>query len=135
MIRTASLIALSAAVATVALVGSGRTPASARPNATPPPATSLGDPVACIHLRDIDSLRYYDDYTIDFEMKNRTIYRNTLPNQCPELGFEQRIAYKTSLSELCSTDVFTILHSDGTRGATCGFGKFAPVRLDSAKRR
>ncbi|HEX7712308.1 MAG TPA: DUF6491 family protein [Sphingomonadaceae bacterium] len=133
MIRTATLVTLSALA--VALAGSDRTPASARANAAPPAATSLGEPVTCIPLRDIDNLRYYDDYTIDFEMKNRTVYRNTLPNRCPELGFEQRIAYKTSLSQLCNTDVFTVLHSDGTRGATCGFGKFTPVRLASAKRR
>ena len=133
MIRTATLITLS--VAAVALAGSGRTPLSARPNPVPPAATSLGEPITCIHLRDIDSLSYYDDYTIDFKMKNRMVYRNTLPNRCPELGFEQRILYKTALSQLCSTDVFTVLHSDGSRGATCGFGKFSPIRLDSAKRR
>jgi hypothetical protein len=130
MIRPAIFIVLSAAA--LGLGGCGRMPASTGAAASAPAATALGEPVSCIQLNQIDNLRYYGDYTIDFVMKDRTRYRNSLPNQCPELGFEERIAYKTSLSQLCSTDVFTVLHSDGTRGATCGFGKFTPIRLNGS---
>jgi hypothetical protein len=128
MIRPILAIALAAA----GLAGCGEM--NHNPGVQAPAATALGEPVSCIQLNQIDNLRYYGDYTIDFEMKNRALFRNTLPGRCPELGFEERIAYKTSLSQLCDTDVFTVLHSDGTRGATCGFGKFAPIRLDSTKR-
>lgn len=128
MTRPAIIMLLSASA--LALAGCGRMPASAAVQA--PAATSLGEPVDCILTRDIDSLHYYGDYTIDFELKNHQLYRNTLPGRCPELGFEQRIAYKTSISQLCSTDTFTVIHSDGRRGASCGFGKFAPIRLDAA---
>jgi hypothetical protein len=60
------------------------------------------------------------------------VYRNTLPYSCPQLGFEERFLYKTSLSQLCSTDIITVLTSGGpdlSRGASCGLGQFQPVEL------
>jgi len=50
---------------------------------------------------------------------------NRLPNRCPGLGFEKRFAYKTSLSQLCNTDIITVITSMG-RGASCGLGTFSP---------
>jgi len=123
--RPASFVALALAIG---VSGCGKLPASAA--VTAPAATALGEPVSCIQLSQIDNLHYYGDYTIDFEMKNRTLFRNTLPGRCPELGFEQRIAYSTTINQLCSTDIFHIVHSDGSPGASCGFGKFTPIRLD-----
>jgi ethanolamine utilization protein EutP (predicted NTPase) len=57
------------------------------------------------------------------------IYRNTLPHSCPGLGFEEKFMYKTSLSQLCSVDIITVLHNAGglNRGASCGLGKFQPM--------
>jgi hypothetical protein len=126
MIRPAILTVLAASA--LALSACGKMPASA--TAPAPAAAVLGEPVSCITMNQIDQLHYYGDYTIDFEMKGGKRYRNTLPGRCPELGFEERIAYKTSINQLCSTDTFTVLHSDGTRGATCGFGKFVPIKLE-----
>ena len=61
--------------------------------------------------------------------RNR-VYRNILPNSCPSLGFEQRFSYVTSLSELCSTDIITVLYTSPVmRGASCGLGQFQPVTL------
>ena len=69
-----------------------------------------------------------DDRTIDFYMLGHKVYRNVLPQSCPELGFEERFAYKTSISELCSTDIITVFHdSPPLRGASCGLGHFQPV--------
>jgi hypothetical protein len=129
MFRPASIIALSAIA--IGLSGCAKTASEAKTRA--PAATIVGKPVECIQMTRIDNLRYYDDYTIDFVMKNGQIYRNTLPYRCPELGFEQRITYKSTINQLCRTDTFTILHTDGTRGATCGFGQFVPIKLDKAK--
>ena len=69
-----------------------------------------------------------DDRTIDFYMDGRKVYRNTLPNSCPQLGFEEKFSYSTSLSELCSVDIITVLHSPPVmRGASCGLGEFQPI--------
>ena len=71
-----------------------------------------------------------DDRTIDFITTGRKVYRNTLDYPCPQLGFEQRFAHKTSTNNLCSLDTITVLTSPGlSQGATCGLGKFQPVTL------
>jgi len=99
-----------------------------------PEATPDGPPVSCVRLTDIRATHVRSDDIIDFEMRNGKFYRNTLPIGCPQLGFEQRFLYKTSLSQLCSVDVITVLTSGGgpgglSRGATCGLGQFQPVTL------
>ena len=102
----------------------------------PPAATPAGKPQSCIPLTQIRETRVRDDRTIDFIMRGRDqVYRNTLPNSCPSLGFEQRFSYATSLSQLCSTDIITVLYSAPIqRGASCGLGQFQPVTLESKHR-
>jgi hypothetical protein len=86
-----------------------------------------GKPVSCIMPSRIRNTRVLDDKTIDFEMLNGDVYRNTLPNSCPSLGFEERFSYQLSTSQLCSVDIITVLQSGGPglmRGASCGLGEF-----------
>lgn len=89
------------------------------------------EPVDCLSLTRIRSSRVLDDRTIDFETSGGTVYRNELPHSCPGLGFEERFAFRTSLSQLCSVDIITVLHSGGglglMQGASCGLGKFQPM--------
>ena len=101
-----------------------------------PPATPAGEPVRCIALTQIRETRVRDDRTIDFIMRGRRqVYRNTLPNSCPGLGFEQRFSYATSLSQLCSVDIITVLYAAPIqRGASCGLGQFQPVTLQRKNR-
>lgn len=100
-----------------------------------PDATPSGDPVDCVRLSDIRETRVRSDRVIDFYLNGRRVYRNTLPQSCPELGFEQRFAYKTSLSQLCSVDIITVLHGGPPMtGASCGLGRFQPVQLTPAAR-
>lgn len=83
--------------------------------------------VDCVNLAQIRETRVRDDSTIDFHMTGGRIYRNTLPMSCPQLGFEEKFTYKTSLSQLCSTDIITVLTTMGpglNRGASCGLGHF-----------
>jgi hypothetical protein len=102
----------------------------ARDRNVAPEAIPLGDPVDCVQLRSIQSTSVHGDSTIDFHMGGGKVYRNTLPNSCPSLGFEERFLYKTSLSQLCSVDIITVLQSPGlSQGASCGLGKFQPVKL------
>ncbi|AMK23726.1 hypothetical protein [Sphingobium sp. TKS] len=89
-----------------------------------------GKPVDCVQITSIRSTNVRDDRTIDFIMNGNKVYRNTLPYSCPSLGFEKRFLYKTSLSQLCSVDIITVLYEAGglQRGASCGLGEFQPMR-------
>ena len=108
--------------------------ASARDRTAIPEATLAGDAISCVTLRNISSTKVHGDSTIDFHMSGGKVYRNTLPNSCPNLGFQESFLYKTSLSQLCSVDIITVLQSPGlSQGASCGLGKFQPVKLASAR--
>jgi hypothetical protein len=121
IIRSAPRIALTLALACT--VG----PALAR--TAPDNLVPAGKAVDCVQIIGIRSTNVRDDRTIDFIMNGNKVYRNTLPNSCPSLGFEKRFLYKTSLSQLCSVDVITVLYEGAglQRGATCGLGKFQPM--------
>ena len=106
------------------------TSAAPRDRQTPPAAEAIGAPISCVSLRRIRETRVHGDSTIDFHMNGGQVYRNTLPQSCPSLGFEERFAYKTSLDQLCSVDIITVLQSPDLRGGpSCGLGQFQPVRL------
>jgi len=94
-----------------------------------PPGQVVGEAVSCIDTRSIQATKVHGDETIDFEMAGNTVYRNILPNRCYSLGFEERFGYQTSTGRLCSTDIITVLHSDGSRGTSCGLGEFLPIEL------
>ena len=102
-----------------------------------PVATPAGKPVSCILLASIRSSEVRDDRTIDFVVRgNRPpAYRVVLPQACPQLGFERRFAYETSLSQLCSTDIITVFSTAPVmRGASCGLAPFQPVTLARSHR-
>lgn len=84
---------------------------------------------SCVLLQNIRDTRVIDDRTIDFNMRNGDILRNELPMRCPQLGFERAFSYSTSISQLCSVDIITVLRQNAgiQRGASCGLGKFTPV--------
>lgn len=93
-------------------------------------ARPSGKPESCLWLPRIRETRVRDDRTIDFYTRDGRVYRNVLPHSCPSLGFERAFSYSTSLTQLCSTDIITVLHQGGAvmRGASCGLGSFQPVQ-------
>lgn len=100
-----------------------------------PPAKNIGEPVNCIPLTNVRSTVVRDDSTIDFIMRNRKIYRNTLPNYCPRLGFERAFSYRLSITQLCNVDIITVLQNLGgaiNAGASCGLGEFQQIELIKA---
>jgi hypothetical protein len=122
-----------AAIAALALTGCKDTAQSAPKPSKAPAAKVVGAGVSCIPIVSIRSSRVHDDSTIDFEMGGGKVYRNTLPNSCPSLGFEEAFTYETSLSQLCSSDIIYVLQRTGSelrRGAGCGLGQFVPVELE-----
>ncbi len=97
--------------------------------AVAPQSSALpGGARSCVELNRIREARVIDDRTIDFYLSSREVLRNTLPNACPQLGFEKAFTYSTSLSRLCSVDVITVIQQGGgpRTGASCGLGSFAP---------
>ena len=99
--------------------------------ATPPlePAKATGPAINCVQLQNIRETRVRDNQTIDFIMRGGQIFRNTLPNSCPQLGFERAFSYQTSISQLCNVDIITVIVQGAgpRRGASCGLGKFTPI--------
>ena len=125
MMRLVSLATLAAVLAPGA--------APARPRETPI-ATPDGKPVDCLQLQQIRETRVRDDRTIDFYTYGRQVYRNTLPFQCPELGFEESFGYRLSTQQLCSVDTITVIRQGSTLpGVTCGLGRFQPVTIAGEK--
>lgn len=96
-----------------------------------PAATPIGEARSCVPITQIRESRVRSDQVIDFVMRGGEAYRVTLPRRCPQLGFEQRFAYATSLSQLCRQDIITVLYQAPNlqRGASCGLAPFQPVRL------
>ena len=87
-------------------------------------------PQDCIIVSRIDQTDALDDQTIIFRMRGRTVYRNTLPNKCPGLQRENRIAYQSNTSRLCNIDTITVLEDFGVGfrpGFTCRLGPFVPL--------
>jgi len=102
--------------------------------AVSPAAKIVGEAQDCIPISAISSTRIRDDWTIDFiRGAGNKAWRNTLPNRCNGLKSEDAFGYKTSLTQLCSTDIIHVLYRSGgqlQRGAGCGLGKFVPVELE-----
>ncbi len=97
---------------------------------TPEPVRAVGEPKSCVSIPHIRSTKVIDNSTIDFRMAGGKTYRNSLPQSCPGLKFEDRFSYRTSLSQLCNVDIVRVLHDQGgqlTEGAGCGLGKFQMV--------
>lgn len=115
----------------LALAGCTQERPAERP-AVAPAASVVGEPVSCIPIMSIQSTRIRDDWTIDFMGSGNKVWRNTLTSRCPGLKSEDAFTYKTSLTQLCNTDIVYVLQrlgNDLQRGAGCGLGDFVPVEL------
>ncbi|MGH6780589.1 MAG: hypothetical protein ACREB5_00590 [Sphingomonadaceae bacterium] len=118
------------AATTLALLMTGGSVSAKKDRNAVPEATPAGVAISCVPLNQIRSTRVHGDKVIDFHMTGGRVYRNELPYECSSLGFEERFAYKTSLSQLCSTDIITVIHTPPSiQGPSCGLGKFQPVKL------
>lgn len=105
-------------------------PGAARDVNAVPEATPTGPAQSCVPITQLRQSLVRNDRVIDFELGGGRYYRVTLPQGCPGLGFEKRFAYQTSLSQLCSTDIITVLQQAPLmRGASCGLAEFQPVTI------
>ncbi len=122
--------ALAVIVPTLLLAGCATEPRTAAAPPPPPRNTvaSTAAPEDCVELSRIRESRVIDDSTIDFVLRDGRVLRNTLPNSCPQLGFEKAFTYSTSINRLCSVDIIKVITQGGGPriGAACGLGKFVP---------
>ena len=127
MIRTAlALCALPALAACAAQAGMEE-----EPDIRAPLAVATGEPQRCLPNGSITRQTVHDDYTIDFQIGGR-LYRSTLPQRCPRLGFEKAITYEVRGGQLCTPQIFYVLDGVGggfQRGPACAFGDFVPIEL------
>jgi hypothetical protein len=103
---------------------------SADRNARVPAANVVGEPLSCIPRSQVRQSQVRSDTVIDFEMRNRKVYRVTMPTTCPGLGFERAFAFETSIDQICGADIIYVLTNIGgavQRGAGCGLAPFVPV--------
>jgi hypothetical protein len=99
-------------------------PATAATTAAGPTAGTIK---ACLPLAQIRGTKVVDGQTIDFSLRDGSVWRSRLPGgDCAQLGFEKAFSYQTSMSQLCKQDVITVLQNMGglMRGASCGLGEF-----------
>lgn len=124
---TAFVSAPVAGIALAVAVACAIAPAAAKPKADN--LVPSGKAVSCVILQSIRSTQVRDDRTIDFIMNGNKVYRNQMKHSCPGLGSERRFLYKTSLSQLCSVDIITVLYNTPNLnpGASCGLGMFQPM--------
>jgi len=97
-----------------------------------PLAHAVGAAKNCIPITSIRDSEVQDDWTIDFHTGGRDVYRVTMPQRCNGLGTYRSFKYETSLSELCNTDIITVMEYGGPGGGprgSCGMGMFQPVQI------
>lgn len=89
----------------------------------------------CIQLTQIRDTKVIDDQNILVYAGPNRVYKNHLPHKCNGLRNADSYMYKTSLSQLCSLDVITILNRYGSafsQGPSCGLGKFELIDRKTA---
>jgi hypothetical protein len=80
----------------------------------------------CLPLGSLRQTIVRNDHSIDFVLRDGSVWRNTLPNRCPQLGTERAFSYQTSLSQLCRQDLISVVLQTGGQmlAARCGLGPF-----------
>jgi hypothetical protein len=80
----------------------------------------------CLQLTQVRSNSVVDDQTIDFELRDGSVWRSRLPRSCPGLNFNRAFTYSTTIPQLCNVDIIRVIvqGNPGIIGASCGLGKF-----------
>jgi hypothetical protein len=89
----------------------------------------------CVRINDIEKIDIVDADTLVFRMRRGKVYRNELPHRCPGLRPNDTLMYRSSVGQLCSVDVVTVLENWGfgfAPGASCGLGMFEPITAQIA---
>lgn len=101
--------------------------------AAEPATPAAGKQENCLMLSRIRKTQVVDQNTVLFYFSQNEIYKNTLPHTCNSLRSDTAVEYRSSINELCSTDIITPLVSTGggyMHAGSCGLGRFE--RIDKA---
>ena len=85
------------------------------------PASNTRD---CLSTHTLRSTAVLDDQTILFQLRDGSVWKNTLDFSCPTLGFHESFSYVSHGSRLCDLDSIKVFEPFGISGASCGLGKF-----------
>lgn len=91
--------------------------------------------IHCVRVQSIADIDIVNSRTLIFRMRNGDVYRNDLPHRCPGLRRNDTLMYRTSVGQLCSVDIITVLRDWGfgfSPGASCGLGMFEPITAEIA---
>ena len=81
----------------------------------------------CLNVRLIKDTKVIDVSTIDFQMRDRKVYRNTLVSPCNQLKFSA-FGYHARSGQICARQAIRL-----ERGGTCMLGDFVLVPPESPK--
>jgi hypothetical protein len=114
-------------------------PAAAAQDASPAGAPAAKPEVRqCLPVPSIRSSTVVNASTIDFTLRDGSVWRSNLPQPCPQLGTEQAFSYETSIPQLCAQDIITVIVPimGNMAGARCGLAPFEkqPPRPRHGKR-
>ena len=135
--RASLLTALPLALPLTLAACAASQPDTSDRNARVPAVRVVGEPQSCIMRSQIQQSRVRSDSVIDFEMRGGKVYRVTMPQRCPGLGFERAFAFETSIDQMCGADIIYVLMNVGgvpQRGAGCGLAPFVPIEYDKPPR-
>ena len=113
-------------------------PALAQPAAPQPSSqTPVPETRNCLALPQISSSNVVDGQTIDFRLRDGSVWRSRLPRSCPGLNFERAFSYTTSIAQLCNVDIIRVIVQGNPSlvGMSCGLGKFERQPAKLAKNR
>ena len=99
-------------------------PAVAAPE-TPAPGAAP-ETRSCLALASIRGTQVVNARTVDFILRDSSVWRSRLPFECPQLGIERAFSYQTGMSQLCKQDVITVIQMTGGQplNTRCGLGEF-----------
>lgn len=95
-----------------------------------PAASPLGAPELCLPRHRIQNSIVRSDRIIDFVLFGGKVYRVTLAQECPDLGYQRGFAYASTGNQLCASDQITVVNTAPVpAGARCALAPFQPVTL------
>ena len=95
------------------------------------PTTAPAGPRSCLSRPTIDRTRILNGRNIVFVTRDRTIYNNELPKECPNLNRRSLVNYGIQNGRMCAGDRFQVLWETGPGNyqpaAMCQLGNFMPI--------
>jgi hypothetical protein len=124
-VRRAGATCAAMLAAALTLPGTGQQDEEADPAAAPT------GPRSCLPHPTINRTKILNGRNIVFVTRDRTIYNNELPKECPNLNRRSLVNYGVQNGRVCAGDRFQVLWETGPGNyqptAMCQLGNFVPI--------